>query len=281
MRSIALQVTKALLVISFMLWFSTGPSSAGEIDACKYLVVNDFTQDPYGIAKELRVQAKARGFVVVSTATEVPPAELLKTCVMTGSWARDLSGGELSVRVVDGQSGVLVAEAAASGSRIGGVASTVRFLVGKIYSQLGYTGYSESVYQQKTLRLYPPRPMVFVTEAALKEKERRNQIQGIWTDQQDEYRLGIIPAPSGSSADYVAVVLRSSTPAWRPFEIKVEFRTTASTSVFTGTYFTLNKQPVGTTFTLDGAVLRTSVKTQAGLTDVVLLRVWPALPDDS
>jgi S1-C subfamily serine protease len=282
MRCIALQVTKALLVISLMLWFSTGPSSAGEIDSCKYLVVNDFTQDPYGIAKELRSQAKTRGFVVVSTVTEVPPADLLKTCVMTGSWARDLSGGELSVRVVDVPSGALVAEAAASGSRIG-VAGTVRFLVGKIYSKLGYTGYNDSVYQQKILRLYPPRPKVSITEAELKEKQRRSEVEGIWTEQQDQYRLGIVAAPKGSDADYIAVVLRSNTPVWQPGEIKAEIRTTASPNVFTGTYFMLNKQPVGTTtFALDHAVLRASVKTQAGAsTDVVLLRVWPALADDS
>jgi|ERR1700693_4079289 len=73
LRRLALQLVKALLVISVMLWFSTTTSFAGEIDACKYLIVTDFTQDPYGIAKELRAQGRARGFVVVSTMTEVPP----------------------------------------------------------------------------------------------------------------------------------------------------------------------------------------------------------------
>ena len=72
MRTLALQVTKALLVIPLILCFSAATSLAGEIDACKYLIVSDFTQDPYGLAKELRAQAKAKGFVVVSTMTEVP-----------------------------------------------------------------------------------------------------------------------------------------------------------------------------------------------------------------
>lgn len=61
MRCIALQVTKAFVVISLMFWFSPAASFAGEIDACKYLVVNDFTQDPYAIAQELRAQARAKG----------------------------------------------------------------------------------------------------------------------------------------------------------------------------------------------------------------------------
>jgi hypothetical protein len=33
------------------------------IDACKYLLVNDFSNDPYGIAMELRTEARAHGFV--------------------------------------------------------------------------------------------------------------------------------------------------------------------------------------------------------------------------
>jgi len=264
-----------------MLWVFTTTSFAGEIDACQYLIVTDFTQDPYGIAKELRTQGRAKGFVVVSKIAEVPPADLLRTCVMSGSWSAGLSTGQLTIRVSDAVSGTLIAEASGGATNWWGAGRTVRGGVSKIYAQLKYNGYNQDAYQRKILRLYPLRPMVYVTEAGLKEKERHSEIQGIWTDEQDQYRLGIVPAPSGSSADYFAVVLRSRTPAWRPFEIKAELRITASANVFTGTYFTLNKQPVGTTFTLDGALLRTSVKTQEGLTDVVLLRVWPAIADDS
>jgi hypothetical protein len=83
---------------------------------------------------------------------------MLKTCVLTGSWGRDLGGGELSVKVVDAPSGALVGEAGSSGSRIGGVARTVRYLVTKVYSQLGYTGYNEDLYRARILREYPTRP---------------------------------------------------------------------------------------------------------------------------
>jgi hypothetical protein len=35
-----------------MLWLCSASAFAGEINACKYLVVTDFTDDPYGIAEE-------------------------------------------------------------------------------------------------------------------------------------------------------------------------------------------------------------------------------------
>ncbi|MGA8012808.1 MAG: hypothetical protein WB949_10305 [Candidatus Acidiferrales bacterium] len=213
-------------LLLFLLLFCT-PAIAGEINSCKYLVVTDFTNDPYGIAKELRTQASVKGFAVVSAVSEVPQADLLKTCVMTGSWSRDLGGGELSVRVVDTTSGALIAEAAASGSRLG-VGSTVRFLVKKVYSQLGYTGYSEDANRQRILREYPPRPQLAITEDEVKKGNARNPIEGIWTDTEDHYRLGIVPARAGSGADYVAVVLQSNSPVWQPSEIKAEIRSTAA-----------------------------------------------------
>jgi hypothetical protein len=55
-----------------VLFLSLPIARAGEINACKYLVVGDFTSDPYGIAKELGAQAGTRGFMVVSSLSEVP-----------------------------------------------------------------------------------------------------------------------------------------------------------------------------------------------------------------
>src|ERR1035437_438899 len=264
-----------------MLSLFTATAFAGEVNACKYLIVGDFTSDPYGIAKELRAQASAKGFAVVSSVSDVPPADLLKTCVMSGSWARDLGGGELSVRVVDAPSGALVAEAAAQEGRIG-VTRTVRALVGKIYSQLGYTGYNEDVNRQRILREYPARPKLAITEDEIKKSEARNPIEGIWTDTEDHYRLGIVPASGGSGADYVAVVLRSNSPVWQPSEIKAEIRSTASPDIFTCTYFMGDKKPAGTTLTLEhNSMLHGSVATPKGPFDLLLMRVWPKVSEES
>jgi S1-C subfamily serine protease len=257
------------------------PAPSNEINACKYLLVTDFTSDPYGIAKELRAQGRAKGFAVVSAVSELSQADLLETCVMSGSWARDLGGGELSVRVMDALGGALVAEAAAHASSIG-VARTVRSLVGKIYSQLGYSGYSENVNRQRILREYPTRPKLAITEDEIKKGEARSPIEGIWTDTENHYRLGIVPASGGSGADYVAVVLQSDSPVWQPREIKAEIRSTASPDIFTCTYFMGDKKPAGTTLTLErNSILHGSVTTLKGPIDLLLMRVWPKISQES
>jgi len=197
---------RALLILMSMLLLFAAPAVAGEINACKYLVVTDFTNDPYGIAKELRTQASAKGFVVVSTAAALSPVDLLKACVMSGSWSAAGFGGQLAMRVVDA-SGELIAEAATGATNWWNVKRTVRGAVAKIYSQLGYTGYSEEVNRQRIQREYPQRPKLAVTEVEIKKSETRNPVEGIWSDTQDQYRLGIVPAPARSGADYVAVVL--------------------------------------------------------------------------
>jgi len=184
------------------------------------------------------------------------------------------------MRIVD-TTGELVAEASAGASRIG-VTATVRALVGKIYSQLGYTGFDERVSQQRIQREYPTRPKLAITEEDIKKGEPRNHVEGLWSDAQDQYRLGIVPAPRGSGADYVAVVLRSNSPLWQPSEIKAEIRSTASPDIFTCTYFMANKKPAGTTLTLDhDSVLRGSLATAKGPLDLLLMRVWPDIAKES
>src|SRR5271157_101832 len=269
----------ALLVVFAMLL----PAStvAAEISACKYLVVTDFSSDPYGIAKELRRQASAKGFIVVS-ATEVSRADLFKTCVMAGSWSREAFGGNVAVRVVDAPSGAMIAEAAAEGTAWWSAGRTVRGVVAKIYGQLGYTGYNDDIYRQRIEREYPLRPTIAITEEQIRKSEPQSQVEGIWSDAQDEYRLGIVPAPGGSGADYVAIVLQSNMPLWHPGEIKAEIRSTASPEVFTCTYFLANKKPTGATLALDhNSVLRGSYTTPKGTTELLLLRVWPGITGQS
>ncbi len=256
-------------------------ASASDIDACKYLVVTDFTSDPYGIAQELRTQARAKGFTVVSNARDVSDAEKLKTCVMAGSWSQGGFGGNVAVRVTDAVSGDLVGEAAASGTAWWSAKRTVRGVVKKLYEQLGYTGYSEAVFHERVLRLYPPRPQLKLSEAQIKATEQRNALEGIWTDPENKYRLGIVKAPEGSAADYVAVILQSGSPIWQTNEIKAEIRATASPRVFTCAYFMANKKPFGTTLLLEhDAELKGSISTPAGPFDLVLLRVWPASAEE-
>jgi hypothetical protein len=265
------------IIVAVVLFVSAfRPSAAAsDIDACKYLVVTDFTADPYGIAQELRAQARAK-VTVVSSAREVDESDRLKTCIMAGSWNSGGSGGNVAVRVVDAINGDLVSEAAASGTAWWSAKRTVRGVVTKLYVQLGYTGYSEEVFHERIHRLYPTRPQLTISEAQIRATEPRNAVEGIWSDPENKYRLGIVKAPNGSAADYVAVILQSSSPIWQPSEIKADIRSTASPSVFTCTYFMGNKRPSGTTLSLEhDSVLRGSISTPNGPFELVLLRVWP------
>lgn len=268
----------------FVSLLSLLPASAvvADINACKNLVVTDFTSDPYGIARELRAEARAKGFVVALSTSEIPPNDLLKTCVMSGSWSANGFGGGLSMRVVDA-SGSLVAEAAARATAWINASRTVRAAVSKIYAQLGYTGFSEDIYQQRLQREYPKRPTLVISEEAIKKSEPRSRVEGIWTDGDDRYRLGILPAAEGSGTDYVAVVLRSSSPLWQPGEIKAEIRSTARPDIFTCTWFMQNKKPAGTTLTVEhNSLLRGSViSTPTGPYNLLLVRVWPKVLEET
>lgn len=292
--AVALQVTVALLIPiaalgqgnppkppKLTLQQPLTPEIASEINACKYLVVLDFAKDPYRIAEQLRSQARSKGFIVVSMPTEGRSADSLKTCVMTGSWSTGRGGGghlDLKMQVKDAVSGRSVSQASAH-VLAGPIFHPAQKSAAKIYEELNYTGYNEEVYQQKLARLYPPRSKVFITEGELKEKERRNHIEGIWASETDAFRFGIVPAPPGSDVDYVAVVLESNTPIWQPGEIRAEFHTTASTDIFMGKYFMFDKQSIETTFTLDhDALLRVSGLDKTQKAD--FRRVWPPIADN-
>lgn len=259
------------------------PTAPKEINACKYLIVKDFDSDPYGIAKQLRAQARSNGFTLIEEATVLTPSERLRSCVMNGSWERWASGmgGNIAIRVEDVIAGALIAEGATEGIAWWSVGRTVRIAVGKLYSQLGYTGYSEATFNERMQRLYPARPKLPITEAQIRASEPRIPLEGIWSDSENKFKLGIVKAPEGSTAEYVAVVLESESPIWQPGEIKAEIQTTASRSIFICAYFLDDKKPGNTTVILeDDSVLRGSISTPTGPLELMLVRVWPKGRDE-
>lgn len=253
-----------------------GSVSAAEIDACKYLLVSDLAEDPYGIVNALRTQGREQGFIIVINPSEVPDADAFKSCVMVGDWLGGPWAGRLAIRIVDALTGAPIAGATIGGTNWWGIGRTVRLAAAEIYRQLGYSGYQEEAYQARIQRLYPPRPTVSITEAEVVERAVRDHVEGIWTDREDQYRLAIIASPESTGADYIAVVLRSNAPLWQIGEIKAELTRTKAPEVFASTYFMLNKQPLATTFTLQGdGILRAFISTPVGESEVSLRRVWP------
>jgi S1-C subfamily serine protease len=251
-------------------------AEATEISSCKYLQIVDFTSDPYGIANELRKQGAERGFVIVLGPSEVPLDERTKACVMAGNWSSNATGGRVNMRVVDGIKQEPIAEASAGGTAWWSASRTVHSVVGKVYSQLGYSGFNEQAYFQRLKRQYPERPKIAISEAEIKKSEPHNHIEGVWSESQNNYRLGIIPSPANTNADFVAVILESHSGLWQPGEIKAEFHATASPDLFTCTWYAANKTASGTTFSIDhDAVLRGTIQTEKGPLEMVLLRAWP------
>src|SRR5687768_16193895 len=164
------------------------PMQAAEIDACKYLVVADLARDPYAIAAELRSQGRTRGFIVVDSASEIPPAESFKACVMIADWLGDTTSGELALQVRDGASRTPVALLRVAALNWWGLERTVRGGVTRLFDQLQYTGFKEEAYKVRMDRLYPPRPKLAVTEAEIAARPAEG-IEGIWTDREEQYRL--------------------------------------------------------------------------------------------
>lgn len=270
-----------LRVIASTLFALPALAIPGEINACKYLLVEDFSNDPFGIAQELRAQASANGFALALSVSDIPANDLLKACVMSGSWWATDFRGQLAMRVVDA-SGSLVAEAVAGATARVNASRAVRSAVSKIYSELGYTGFSEDLYWRRSQREYPTRPTLEISEETIRKSETRTRVEGIWTDPEDRYRLGIVPALEGTGADFIAVVLRSNSPIWQAGEVKAEIRSTASPDVFTCTYFLENKRPAGTTLTVEhNSLLRGSViNTPTGPLNLLFVRVWPKVSEE-
>lgn len=252
------------------------PAWAAEIDSCKYLLVTDVVPDPYGVASELRRAAKSAGFIVVGSASQVSDADQFRSCIMAGQWLQvgDYTG-QLAVRVLDAASGVPIASVTHSGINWVGWPRAAQGVIADMFRQLGYSGYKESAYQERMRRLYPPRPKVAITEAQVRATPPADPIEGIWEDGTGQYRLAIVPAASDGSGGYVAVVLTVSAPLWEPGEIKAELAKSTAADTFSGNYYALNKQPLETTFVLQGDVVSASMSTPTGPLNVSLRRVWP------
>ncbi|MGE0446184.1 MAG: hypothetical protein AB7P99_13225 [Vicinamibacterales bacterium] len=273
-RTRAIHLAVFVLFVPFVV-----PSVAAEIDACKYIVVTEQARDRYGIAEEVRRQAAAAGFIVVTNTRAVPDADTFKACVMTADWFGDTTSGEVVLQVMDAVTGTPVALARAGGLNWFGIPTTVRKHLERSFEQLGYTGFDEQVYRDRMNRLYPPRPRIAVTEAEVQRRAPRYGvpgIEGIWGDAEQQYRLGIVALAEPGGADYAAVVLEATAPLWEAGEIKAEFTRTDDPTRFASTYYLLNKQPVAVTFVLDPADRLTAALTVAGATtEIALVRVTP------
>ena len=78
-----------------------------------------------------------------------------------------------------------------------------------------------------------------------------NPIEGIWTDDDNNYRVGIFRQEGASSRDFVAYILRTDHPLWRPGQVKMEFDRTAYNRSYNASYYVGNHSRQGTTAVID------------------------------
>jgi hypothetical protein len=268
-----MKLVRVAAVLALIASALTMPVRAADIDACKYVSVTEPARDRNGVAAEVRKEVAARGFVVVTDAATIPLAEMFKACVITADWLgeREAATGELVLQVMDAVTGTPIAVSRVSNINWFGINKTVRTSLAQIFQDLRYTGFKEDVYRSRMERLYPPRPKLAVSEEEV--APHTDGIEGIWTQGDQQYRLGIVALAEPGGPDYAAVIIQATAPLWQPGEIKAEFTRGSEPDRFKGTYYLLNKQPVTIDFTLSGGDRLTGV-VMSGATaiEITLLR---------
>ena len=144
------------------------------------------------------------------------------------------------------------------------------------WKQLQYKGFSESIHAANLRELFPGRPTVHIDIDAFKQEVHANKIEGIWSFDNNAYQILIFKDAAGSYGDFVGTVISSDSPAWNKDEIKFEFRTTATDSVFTGNFYRGDKTKIGTTFILKEGTLEWQFDLPDGKKEnALLIRNWP------
>jgi hypothetical protein len=269
-----MSVRRITAVFGFLiLALSARTAAAADIDACKYMVIPELSDDRWSLASVLRDRGQALGLITLVDRKEVPANEEFKACVMTGRWlGSSVYTGILAVQVSDLVTGVPIAATELGGTNWVGMERTVKTAAENIFRRLQFTGFKESAYQARLQRLFPTRPKLQVTEAEARAAAAGSAIEGIWADRDKQYRLAIVKAPPEMESDYVGAILSSAVPIWTAGEIKLELRKTDMPAAFASTYYMQNKQGVTTTFTLDGDTLVTTLRLPSGPIEIALLR---------
>lgn len=131
-----------------------------------------------------------------------------------------------------------------------------------------------------------------------------NQIEAIWNvneagtwrnvyngstgiiDQSNTYRIAIIKDPSNSNYEFVAIVLESIYPEWKPGFIKARFRKTAYSSIYEGLWYMKNFTEERHNFVIDesGLIKSKYAQTAIGIETSIestLIKAYPPLFKES
>lgn len=266
---------------SLILCLVIGPIALAQVSmrGYRHAYVPPPNSDPWGLYVVLIDSIRASGLDAFTDASIIPDEERVRTCIVRMS-----NWGELTqyarITVYDSTTNTIIKESSEWARMHLGVRACAIAAVQKAWESIGYRGYEDDAFKKNMGILVPLRPTFDLTADKIKEKVISNPIEGIWSDTDNKYTIGIIKDPTSKYADYIGVVLKSSAPTWKEGEIKFEFNETASGGAYTGNAYLFNKSRVGTTFILDngGSLLRFELPgSNNSTTRSVLVKSYPKL----
>ena len=236
-------VTLLRRVFPFLL-LCTAAVAQVSINGYENVVVTQTASDPRGIAALLTVYVQKSGMRVVSSSALNEEAAL-RTCVIEWSQYGELTQ-YCQITVKDLMSGTTVAQSMEGCRMRFGIPACIRGSVERAWKALKYQGFEQRAHQANLTVLFPKRPTVATTADAIKAMSLTDPIEGIWTDSENRYMIGIIRDQSQKYGDFVAVVLQSSVPIWTTGEIKMELRSASVPGAYTANVYLANKSRAGT-----------------------------------
>lgn len=259
--------------MTFMSFAWAQPSLSGYRHAC----IPRPTSDNWGLWAVLYDSVRASGLDAFTDVSNMPSEERMRTVVVRMSTWGDLTQ-YARIQVNDFYTNALIKETSEWARMHIGVRACAIAAVQHAWAAVGYRGYDDAAFQANLALLYPSRPTLPLTIEKLKEMPLKNPIEGIWSDNENKYTIGVVKDPTSKYADYVGIILKTNVLTWKVGEIKFEFNETAGGMAYTGNTYLFNKQRIGATFMLDtnGTLLKFDIQGPNNTTNrAVWMKIYP------
>ncbi|MCK4296237.1 MAG: trypsin-like peptidase domain-containing protein [Candidatus Marinimicrobia bacterium] len=221
------------------------------LNAYKYVYVTSIKTDPYNTHSLLSSLFKQEGFKVVSKneISSLPSDEKIEVLVCKYSYMDTGRGTGAMIQLSEHLTNSVIFTSANEHSNNESKRDEILGAIRKAFSGIAkeYSGYSP-----KAVQYYEQKTSIHKTKKELEKYYDENTInlapiEGIWSEMANRYTLGIFKDTLSSKRDFVAIILNSEDPSWLMGEIKIEFLSTVYPTVYTTTYYLVDKSKQGTT----------------------------------
>ncbi len=250
------------------------------VNAYKYVLImtptyDDKTYDKYGVANRVETKLRQKGFMIVNESRKLPEnsSDYFLICSIRHYHTPTGGGGSyanVEISMMDN-----TGETVYTGKGIYQGMSVLQDLHGAVDQALkgfnsSYISFNSSL-KVKREDKYKDWEIVDFSKTELKHYfdinlQFLNPIEGLWTSVEDNrYKLGIIKDTSNVNRDYVAIIVDTENPLWKPKQVKIEFEKTAYPRVYTTSYYMSDHSKQGTTsFINDIGILQIELKNPDG-----------------